>query len=622
MKRLLFLTLLTAFSLICSKDGGNVAGTVDDTNSGSLFGRLLTKASEKTTDTVTVELYAWADTGEAPAEQTDKDVPLRTLTCTDGSYEFDSLAAGTYTIMVIREGIVIGGKDAVTLKENEDKEVDITIVIIINQTFNIRYTDNSRNITIININMDNGTIEKQDSGYMMTTAENDTLTFNMEIEKDGDTGTVTARIIRDEYGNPKVEIVDGEDENIKVTIPAEIGSVAGFPGDTTIDEGQELTFTLNATDPDGDSIGYLMLIHPEGAELQGRIFSWTPGSMQSGAHVLKFLVTDNGSPQYSDSVFIIVTVNNVDSLVGDSGKVIEVKPGGGAYELVSDAVKNASSGDTILVYPGTYIDTTIVIAQKSLVLKSTEGAANTILTASSNMRTIQITDARSTFIDGFTIDNAQNNGSGILFRRADTVTIINCIFRHNTFENINDDLGLTNRGGAIQGGTPNPDGFFLLKNNVFYGNSANDGAAVYTLSDCRIHIVNNLFFNNRAPDFGNCIWTENTTAKALVVIDHVTISKNSSSRGYAIDANGGNGGSVTNSIIYDNAGAGAAAAVFSLSHTMTSDPSFVDASENDFRLQPGSPAVDSGDPDSPKDPDGTRADMGVIFDYLPPPYGP
>ncbi len=55
-----------------------------------------------------------------------------------------------------------------------------------------------------------------------------------------------------------------------------------------------------------------------------------------------------------------------------------------------------------------------------------------------------------------------------------------------------------------------------------------------------------------------------------------------------------------------------------LSHSWTgagnivADPLFMAPASGDYRLQTDSPCIDSGDPDSAQDPDGTRADMGVF----------
>ncbi|MCD6332880.1 MAG: CotH kinase family protein [Bacteroidales bacterium] len=48
-------------------------------------------------------------------------------------------------------------------------------------------------------------------------------------------------------------------------------------------------------------------------------------------------------------------------------------------------------------------------------------------------------------------------------------------------------------------------------------------------------------------------------------------------------------------------------------HNLTGDPHLKSPETGDFMLEPGSPCINSGDPDSPEDPDGTRADIGYFF---------
>jgi hypothetical protein len=52
------------------------------------------------------------------------------------------------------------------------------------------------------------------------------------------------------------------------------------------------------------------------------------------------------------------------------------------------------------------------------------------------------------------------------------------------------------------------------------------------------------------------------------------------------------------------------------SGNINQDPQFWDSADGDYRLRPDSPCIDTGDPASPTDPDGSRVDMGA-FAYDP-----
>jgi hypothetical protein len=244
MKHLLFISFIIAALLTCARHD-RISGTADDVNSGSLFGQLLTDDSTTIDDTVMVSLYDGDTSGGLAKVREGGKEPLRSLLSCDGAYEFDSLAAGTYRIEVTRDSIVIGEKRGIELDRNERKEVNITIVIIINQTFNI-WTDQSQHITINNFYIDNGRIVKTDSGYVLSFAETDTLVFEIEIEMDGETSIVKVRIIRHSDGTTTFEIIDSE-EGVDVTITSGTGPATGYLGDITIDIKDPGTVDIEST---------------------------------------------------------------------------------------------------------------------------------------------------------------------------------------------------------------------------------------------------------------------------------------------------------------------------------------------------------------------------------------
>ncbi len=85
-------------------------------------------------------------------------------------------------------------------------------------------------------------------------------------------------------------------------------------GNKTVNEGQTLSFTISASDPDDHALSYFAANLPPGATFtpETRSFAWTPDYTQSGIYPNStFTVTDNGVPPLSASETITITVNEV-----------------------------------------------------------------------------------------------------------------------------------------------------------------------------------------------------------------------------------------------------------------------------------------------------------------------
>ena len=74
-----------------------------------------------------------------------------------------------------------------------------------------------------------------------------------------------------------------------------------------------LTFTVTASDPDGDGLTFSASNVPTGASFNPstRVFSWTPAFGDAGNYNVTFTVTDDGSPAESDSEVVTISVGNV-----------------------------------------------------------------------------------------------------------------------------------------------------------------------------------------------------------------------------------------------------------------------------------------------------------------------
>ncbi|MCD4781549.1 MAG: right-handed parallel beta-helix repeat-containing protein, partial [Candidatus Omnitrophica bacterium] len=155
---------------------------------------------------------------------------------------------------------------------------------------------------------------------------------------------------------------DGDSDSNTATVTITINPVNDAPildsiGDKVVDEGDTLSFTVTASDVEGDSLSLTGLNLPSGASFTDNgdgtgDFDWTPGYDQSGEYTdVQFEVGDDGSPSMSDNEQITITVNNIE------GFTCTIEPqaaidDGAQWRLTAGPDTNwHNSGDTITGLP-------------------------------------------------------------------------------------------------------------------------------------------------------------------------------------------------------------------------------------------------------------------------------
>lgn len=114
--------------------------------------------------------------------------------------------------------------------------------------------------------------------------------------------------------------------------------------DQAVDEAQPLSFTIHATDPDGDTLSYSASPLPPGASLGSTsgAFSWTPTYQQAGSYAITFSATD-GRATSSQAVPIVVSDANTIPVASPIANV--TAPEGSLVSFVVNATD--IDGDTL-----------------------------------------------------------------------------------------------------------------------------------------------------------------------------------------------------------------------------------------------------------------------------------
>ena len=278
---------------------------------------------------------------------------------------------------------------------------------------------------------------------------------------------------------------------------------------------------------------------------------------------------------------------------------------------ITAGVAAAKVGDTVAVSSGTYYEYNIPI-NTNITVTSLSGATNTIIDSQHNGRGFIVSGSPRTNanIIGFTIQNGQipyYNGGGAVLVVTGKCTISSCII-----QGVSGDAGYS--GGPIDNeGNVND---VNVNNCIVLNNFAANGCGITLCAVTRC-----LIYDNSA---GN-----NPIALAQCNATNCTVYGNTG--GYLPNpwtAGGMSGGNAVNCIFWGNSGYNGQQVYeptsitysivqsgYSGTGNLTSDPQFVNAAANNFNLLPSSPAIDAGDPATPKDPDGSRADIGALPFY-------
>ena len=234
------------------------------------------------------------------------------------------------------------------------------------------------------------------------------------------------------------------------------------------------------------------------------------------------------------------------------------------FNTIQAAINAAQDGDTVLVQPETYVEN-IFISGKDIVIGS-----------------LYLTTGDESFIDRTIIDGERID-SGVSFRAGVTSA---CVITGFTITN-----GRSNYGGGIYVNASEP-----------------------TLD----HL---LITGNRAVRYGGGIYATQGSDPTLI---NLTVARNTSDMGNGgMVTFAGSTGELINCIFYDNDRVGMPGGMpvsysdiegdYGGAGNFDQDPSWVDPDNGDFHLNEDSPCIDTGDPDSPQNRDGSRADIGCFF---------
>ena len=205
---ILFLSIIITVLLVCNPNEP-VGGNGSEVSTGTIAGELVSDG-QPIDYPVTVFLNYPDDSTPLAKTTASEKAPADSMISTDGTYRFDSLPAGDYHITVFNDVVIVGDTNVVLENDSDSVNVDITITTIIIQYITITNIENNNDYSVNNYYIDNGHIETIDEKLKITTAEFDSLEFELELVHDTDTGMVKVKLINSDSG--LIVVLENPDE--------------------------------------------------------------------------------------------------------------------------------------------------------------------------------------------------------------------------------------------------------------------------------------------------------------------------------------------------------------------------------------------------------------------------
>jgi len=301
------------------------------------------------------------------------------------------------------------------------------------------------------------------------------------------------------------------------------------------------------------------------------------------------------------------------------------------FTTIQSAIDAASTNDTVLVAPGTYVEN-IDFKGRGIIVTSSGGAGVTVIDGmmAGSVVTFSSGEDLNSILDGFTVTNGESiDGGGGIYCDSSSPTItyhINYLNFHNNWSNggggiycrsssptITNNIISNNISAASGGGiychTSSPT---IINNTILCNQSGNDGGGIFCAYSSP-SITNNLIKGNYNSYSGGGVFCDYSSSPTIT--NNTIVSNMVHDWGGGICCGGSSSISITNNILWNNS-ADYGRQIFHLYTPPTvtycdiqggwpgvgnidSDPLFVDSASNDFHLTFSSPCKDRGSNSTP-----------------------